>query len=115
MKTYHSYFTRYAESEFHNPGVLPLKRKFDFRFYKVLFHRFRHKEKLKFQKQLVDKEIFLSWYFETLPSKRAPNSILFISLDVLHIYLSGCQNLSEELLLQRNYRLQNMSSIFLVE
>ena len=32
---------------------------FHFRFYKVLFHRFWHKEKVKLQKQLVDKDIFI--------------------------------------------------------
>ena len=77
---YYSYFTTYAESEFHNPGVLLLKWKFHFRFYKVLFHRFRHIEKVKFQKQLVDEDIFILVFQKFMwnrPSKTAPNSIFF--------------------------------------
>ena len=38
-------------------------------------------------------------------------SIFFLSLDVLHINLSECQNLLEKLILQKSYSLQCMSSI----
>ena len=76
----HSYFTRYAESEFHNPRVLQLKWKFHCRFYKVFFHRLQHKEKLKFQKQLLDKDIYImvvQTFMWNWPSKTAPYSFFF--------------------------------------
>ena len=118
---FYSYFTAYAESEFQNFGVLPLKWKFHFRFYisfTSLLHRFWRKEKVTSQKQLVDKYIFIMVFQKFMwirPFKRSPNTFLFLSLDVLHIYHSGCQILLEELIFQRSYRSLNMSSIFLLE
>ena len=82
---YHSYFTRYAESEFHNPRVLLLKWKFHCRFYKVFFHRLQHKEKLKFQKQLLDKDIYImvvQTFMRNWPSKTAPYSFFFLFLSL---------------------------------
>ena len=73
---------------------------------------------MRFQNQLADKDILIMVFQKFMwnrSSKRAPNSIFFLSLDVLRIYFPECQNLSDKLILRRSYRLQNMSSIFHVE